>query len=186
MKKLLVPLAALILVVTACDPSSAKGTVQSQGQALTQQYAEKLTTAEPYPLSQMNDSVERKNLRERLLRYNDPNKISYVYLLSQTGSVISFYTIKGKVSSNDSQLTQPDASECHGERCNGAVIRQAPGDDGSYGPNETGVFFFTTENVLVTWSGLYLETDAPLKITSAPTLVYDASNAKPTSTSASK
>jgi hypothetical protein len=42
--------------------------------------------------------------------------------------------------------------------------REAAGDDGSYGPNENGIFFFTTEGVMVTYSGEYVLSDGPLKL----------------------
>ena len=46
--------------------------------------------------------------------------------------------------------------------------------DSSYGNNEggdNGVFFFTTEGVLVEWSGKFLYSDVPLKLTTEPVLV---------------
>jgi hypothetical protein len=167
------------LTAESCSGPSKKSAAQ-QSQSITEQYQQRLATAVPYPLDAMKDSVERRNLRERLLRFNKPDKIGYVYLLSNTGSVIAFYTIKGKVSSTQSQMTASDVAECH-NGCSSPVVRQAPGDDGSYGDNEPGIFFFTTEDVLVQWSGQFIYADAPLKVTSAP-LVVLPEGSKPTST----
>jgi hypothetical protein len=84
-----------------------------------------------------------------------------VYLLS-LGKVLGYYTIKGKVSSTQSQMTTDQLLEdggCTG--CSWSVVN-ATGDDGSYGPNEDGVFFFTTEGAMVTTSLDYIVSDQPI------------------------
>jgi hypothetical protein len=163
------------LGVAACSAP----TNQQQQQAVTEQYAQKLTNAEPYPISQMNNSAERANLKERLLRMNDPNKIGYFYELTQNGQVLAEYTIKGKVSSTGSTMTNTQSVVG-----NNALAVDTMNDDGSYGPEEggeNGVFFFTTSGVLVEWDGLWKYSDAPLSLTSKPLITMDA-NAKPSST----
>jgi len=156
---------------------------QTQGQKITEQYAARLTAARPYPLGAMNDSAERANLTERLLRMNNPNKIGYVYEVTQNGQVLQHFTIKGKVSSTASQLTntQNIVDMCSGRYCPVAV--DSMGDDGSYGPEEGGdnaIFFFTTAGVMVEWNGTWLYADAPLDVTSAPLITMNA-DAKPSS-----
>src|SRR6266513_1205464 len=171
------------LVAAACTDQGGSNS-QSQGQAVTEQYATKLSTAEPYPLSAMNDSSERKNLAERLVRLNDPNKIGYLYGLSSTGQVMAFWTIKGKPSSTGSQLTptqQNRQGDCQGGCTN---VVESMGDDGSFGPEEcsaSGIFAFTADaNALIEWCGPWFYSDAPLKLTTAPLIVVDP-NAKPSS-----
>lgn len=127
------------------------------------------------------EALECKNLKRRLDRYNNPTKISYIYLLSETGGIYSYYTIKGKVSSNLSQMLPSDTlvDGCTSSpQCPQPV--EAPGDDGSYGPNEEGIFFFTTDDVLVTWNGTYLLSDAPMKINEANLILTYPSGSKPT------
>lgn len=113
-----------------------------------------------------NDSLECKNLKERERRNSLPNAIGYVYLYNWDGTVKGYFTIKGKVSSTQSQMAPMDVlvDGCNrsGEDCPQAM--EAAGDDGSFGPNETGIFFFTTEGVMVTYSGEYVLSDAPLKL----------------------
>jgi outer membrane murein-binding lipoprotein Lpp len=113
-----------------------------------------------------NDSLECKNLKEREKRNSQPNAIGYVYLYNFDGSVKGYFTIKGKVSSTQSQMAPMDVlvDGCNrsGEDCPQAM--EAAGDDGSFGPNESGIFFFTTEGVMVTYSGEYVLSDAPLKL----------------------
>ena len=108
-----------------------------------------------------NDSLECKNLKERERRNSQPNAIGYVYLYNFDGSVKGYFTIKGKVSSTQSQMGPMDSLDTHSY---GNTVLEAPGDDGSYGPNENGIFFFTTEGVMVTYSGEYVLSDAPLKL----------------------
>lgn len=164
--------------------SSSDNSPQSQGQAQTETAFKAQSKAEPYPADKLTDSLERKNLAERLLRYNNPSKISYVYLMSNQGTIVTYFTIKGKVSSNDSQMTTSQLVDkyCYsGGNCD-YVANPAPGDDGSYGANEPGIFFFTTDNVMVTWSGLYLMSDAPLKVNNATLPVEYKDGSKPSST----
>lgn len=181
-------LAATVMSLTGCN-STSKPSSQKQAQAITEQYSQRLTTAVPYPLAEMNDSLERANLRERLLRYNQPSKISYVYVLSYDGHVLNYYTIKGKVSSTQSQMTNTQNIQgCPNTGNSGqcGVVVDSMGDDGSYGSEEggqNGIFFFTTDNVLVETSMPFVVTDAPEKINPDRTLSY-VDGSKPSSTSA--
>lgn len=155
--------------------------VTDLGACLTLNYMRTLNAKRPYPEGKVTDSIERRNLTEKLLRFNDPNKIAYVTLLSDYGTVIATYTVQGKVSSNQSQLTNSQAAYCkNGDKEWGCTTVQSPGDDGSYGDNEPGIFFFTTGGVLVQWNGKYLLTDAPQQVVSAPVVTYNLSD-KPTS-----
>lgn len=113
-----------------------------------------------------NESLECKNLREREKRNSQPSAIGYVYLYNFDGTVKGYFTIKGKVSSTQSQMAPMDVlvdgCQRSGEDCPQSM--EAAGDDGSFGPNEAGIFFFTTEGVMVTYSGEYVLSDAPLKL----------------------
>lgn len=174
--------AGTLVALAACDDTPSTG-AQQTGQSQTEQAFKQQSTAVPYPASALTDSLERRNLKERLLRYNNPSKISYIYLLSQTGGIYSYFTVKGKVSSTDSQMTTENLIEtnCHsGNGCNDVPVG-APGDDGSYGANEPGVFFFTTDGVMVTWNGPYLLTDAPMKVSAQNLVLQYQDGSKPSS-----
>lgn len=113
-----------------------------------------------------NESLECRNLKERERRNSQPNAIGYVYLYNFDGTVKGYFAIKGKVSSTQSQMAPMDVlvdgCQRSGEDCPAPM--EAAGDDGSFGPNESGIFFFTTEGVMVTYSGEYVLSDAPLKL----------------------
>lgn len=155
----------LLVGVAACDKGPKKGSAQSSGQAETEEAFSQQRAAVPYPKEALKDSLERRNLKERLLRTNDPNKIGYVYLLSFSGQPLGYYTIKGKVSNTDSQMTATDSvfRYCANSSCSDHVV-PAPGDDGSYGPNESGNFFFTTEGTFVETDLDFLYSDKPLPL----------------------
>lgn len=162
MKKIIATLTAAVLVgsLAACTPEP-QSNAQKQGQAQTEQAFEQQSKAVPYPVDQLKDSLERRNIRERLLRTNDPSKIGYVYLLSFS-KPLGYYVIKGKVSSTQSQMTTGELVERHGDTGGGNFTYSAPGDDGSYGQNEDGVFFFTTDGAMVTTTLDFVYSDQPI------------------------
>lgn len=124
-----------------------------------------LVQAEPIP--KMEDSLERQNLIRRYKTLNDQNQIFHVYLMSH-GKVVSYFTAKGKVSSVNSKLTQPEQLvPC--DRNNGGgrdeeCVVSSPQLDGSYGTNGDAVFFFTTDGSYVEWNGEYVVSERPLSI----------------------
>jgi hypothetical protein len=125
--------------------------------------------------------LERMNLRERHIRYSDPNKISYIYLFSDQGQLMANYTVKGKVSNTSSQMTTATqlVDSC-GSGCKSLIGIEAPMDDGTWGPSEDAIFFFTTDGVMIQWPGEYVLADAPLDLTTQPVLVYNTGS-EPTS-----
>jgi hypothetical protein len=164
---------ALLFSVAACDTGPKQSNSRTQGQKLTEQAYAQQSRAVPYPASRLKDSLERRNLRERLLRQNKPNKIGYVYYVP-FGKPLGYWVIKGKVSSTQSQMTPSDEitgdlSNCSG--CSEHVVAEAPGDDGSFGDNEKGVFFFTTAGAMVQVpEDDYFYSDQPISLSNIPLL----------------
>lgn len=175
MKKIIAVLATLLMAIVLSSCESGNNTSQSrqQGQAQTQQAYKQQSDAVPYPVSDLTDSLERRNLKERLLRQNEADRIGYVYFVS-FGKFLGYWTIKGKVSSTQSQMTPSDemtgdVSNCSG--CSEHVVLEAPGDDGSFGQNEPGVFFFTTDDVMVQLpEDAYVYSDQPIVVGNIPEL----------------
>lgn len=169
MKKIaaIVTTALLVVGLSACQGEDSSA--QTTGQAQTEEVFDKAQDAVPYPKDEIGTApLERANLAKKLIRENDPDKIGYVYILS-FGKFIGYYTIKGKVSSNQSQMT---TSELIVRPCSGCdrVVVTAPGDDASYGENEQGIFFFTSQGALVKTSADYLYSDQPLAVQNVPEL----------------
>lgn len=162
---------SLLVALTACE-TDRKETSSDKDQAQKQDSYKAQSEAVPFPKDELKDSLERRNLRERLLRQNDSDKVGYVYILS-FGKFLGYYTIKGKVSSTQSQMTPRDLTDY---ACNDglsgcqAQSLEAPGDDGSYGENEDGIFFFTTEGAMVQVDTEYIYSDQPVAVGNVPEL----------------
>ena len=180
MKKKVVWTFMLIFILGMCQAGLAKswwqtgpdtGTTTKTEMEMSETNQDRLLKDVPIP--QIEYSQERRNLVRRLEIFNTPDKISYIYLVS-FGKVMAFYTVKGKVSSVNSLLTTPVQvfDDPHGSREAGSVIVASPQLDGSYGSNGDAIFFFTTEDVYVEWSGEYMLCDQPLKLATPPELVY--------------
>ncbi|MEU4231051.1 hypothetical protein AB0F17_42740 [Nonomuraea sp. NPDC026600] len=160
--------AALALVLlTGC-------TGATEDQKKKRENFEAAQTAVPFPEDVVTKNpTERMNVREKLIRDSDPNRLSYIYLLSMDGKVVAHFVAKGKVSSADSQLL-PDYEYrdlCGTSSCWNVV--NAAGDDATYGNREPGIFFFTPEGMLVTYTGDYLQFDRPMKINTPISLVAE-------------
>lgn len=129
------------------------------------------------PIPQLQNSLERENVKRRAEIFNTPSKISYIYLVNY-GKVMAFYTVKGKVSSLQSYMVPTEKLiRGSGKPCNGAESVcyevSAPDIDGTYGENVDGIFFFTTEGAYVEWRGDYMMSDQPLRLTTQPELIRE-------------
>lgn len=146
------------------------GKTQRHEANFTERQQERLISAVPPP--ELKYSLERENLKKRLLRFNDANKVSYIYLID-FGKVMGFYTIKGKVSSVNSKLTTGEqiVDDSHGSWDSGGRVVESPQLDGSYGTNGDAIFFYTTEDIYCEWNGRYLLSDQPLKMSTPPELI---------------
>lgn len=111
---------------------------------------DKQVAAVDYPADELNDSLERRNIRERLLRTNKADKIGYVYYVP-FGQILGYWTVKGKVSSVKSQMNPTDdlSKDLCGSGCSEHVITESAGDDGAFGENQDAVFFFTTNGTMI-------------------------------------
>lgn len=187
---------AMAAAATACSSSGKPGQnagnvsdVQHQQENLTinaYNLCDKQVSCQ-YPAQQMSNSLEMANLRERLLRFNNPNKLGYIYLfVSGSPNPIFFSTVKGKVSSTGSSMTASTGVERHSSDSGGNVPVSIPGDDLSFGPEEcgdNGVFWFDEANVIHEWcQGPWLYTDAPLKLPPAVVPLQLVDGAKPSTT----
>lgn len=108
------------------------------------------------------DTLEKVNIQEKLRRDEDGNSIGYVYVMS-FGDFVGYYTIKGKISSNGSQLEPEDLVDCpYDGSAESCQTIDGPQDDGTYGAGDPGIFFFTTEGAMVVTSLDYLYADQPI------------------------
>ena len=146
-----------LLMASSCNSNEAASEAMKDRQAKAAKIVE---------CGEAGESLECRNLREREKRNSDPNRIGYVYLYNFDGSIKGYFVVKGKVSSTQSQMGPMDmiVDACpSSDYCPQSM--EAAGDDGSYGPNENGIFFFLQANdTMVTYSGEYILTDKPLEL----------------------
>jgi hypothetical protein len=113
-----------------------------------------------------SENAEIDNIKHRLELTNKPGAIGYIVLLNQMGQPIAYDTVKGKITSSGKRLTKP-----FDETVNG--IRTAPSDEGTWGSSDSYLYYWTVNGVYRQWSGLYLYSDQPIRL-SQPTLVVEA------------
>lgn len=171
---LMVALLLCLILLCSCDVESGSGTEVDVKKTID--IANELQKNQPTP-SDIEYSLERYNLIRRAYWVNGMREkalslpceiekpMGYVVLFIGTATVGAF-TVDGKVSSLNSFLT-PD-SELYEQAFNGSGAssgnRWLADVDGSYGENDTGIFFFTTDGKYIEFSGDYLYSDIPLSI----------------------
>lgn len=165
-------LISTLLLTTGCDELS-DSTYEDKQNTLS--VGGKLSKSQPTP-TDIDYSLERYNLIKRAYWVNGmrdkarslPSPIAdmplgYIVLFTDNGAVVNKFVVDGKVSSLNSYLT-PDSElyECvTGYSCDNEWL---PDVDGSYGSNDNGIFFFTTDGKYVEWTGTYLYSDIPFEI----------------------
>lgn len=111
--------------------------------------------------SQITNSLEKKNLEKKRDKEEDANAIRYVYLMNY-GQIVGYWVALGKISSSGSQVG-PQQEVIKGWNSDGYVLDSAQ-DDGTYGDGDPGIFFFTTDGVMVETSLDYVVSDQPITL----------------------
>lgn len=174
MKKILIIISLILglVTITGCELEE---TDTAKDVANTINIGNKLVSKQPTP-TDIDYSLERYNLIKRAYWVNGmrdrartlPSPIAdmplgYIVLFTESGSVVGKFVVDGKVTSLNSYLT-PDSEYFE---LNSPNYREdndwIPDVDGSYGSNDNGIFFFTTDGKYIEWTGTYLYSDIPLK-----------------------
>jgi hypothetical protein len=165
MKKL-IPIIALAIFLTSCaDVTGRKANTSAlDEQDHTEQNQRNLNTIQPPPT--ISWSLERDNLIKRFKLQNDRAVSFFMYVFIEgVATPIGYYQVN-KVSSVNSQLTNPEqivtyTSPVHADGYGQHVI-SSPAEDGSYGTNGEGVFGFTPENIYIESNMKYIVSTVPL------------------------
>ena len=158
----------IVSMFSGCD-FSPSGTEQDK--INTVKAANSLQSNQPTP-TDLDYSLERYNLIRRAYWVNGQREkanmlpceiekpLGYVILFSGN-VVVGNFVVDGKVSSLNSYLT-PDS-----ERYATSGLADWLADvDGSYGENDSGIFFFTPDGKYIEWNGSYLYSDIPFAVES--------------------
>ena len=133
--------------------------------------ANELQANQPTP-SDLEYSLERYNLIKRAYWVNGQREkanslpceivkpLGYIVLFSGN-AVVGSFTVDGKVSSLNSYLT-PD-TYYYSLASRDIWLADV---DGTYGENDSGIFFFTPDGKYIEWSGDYLYSDIPFIVNS--------------------
>lgn len=170
----------IVLVITAglvgCgeyvepEPSSFEASAEANEQSIK-------TIINNDTLPKITRSLERENIKKRVEFINQPDRIGYLYLLSENGQLIKEVQVLGKVSSLNSYLTPMediqiiegiDLGEGWGDV---PVVTQAADLDGTYGENAAGIFWFTADGVYQEWNGMFFYSSERMTFTTQPLLV---------------
>lgn len=150
---LLLAILTMAMAVEDCNNGSrpANRTAKDE-QALTEENQRGLLASQPPP--KISWSLERQQLINRTKLQNDRTIFFYLYLFIEGSSRPVGYYIVDKVSSVDSQLTNPSqlVRGVGDSSTSMDFVMPSPSEDGSYGTNGSGIFGFTPD-------GAYLESN---------------------------
>ena len=179
---LVVALCLIMACLTGCDVEVEQTSSQEDAKK-TIEVADALAENQPTP-TDIDYSLERYNLIKRAYWVNGQREkanmlpceiekpLGYIVLFTESGSVVGSFVVDGKVSSLNSYLS-PDSefyekkleyrsSETYETRAVYDYSNKWLADvDGSYGENDNGIFFFTTDGKYIEWTGTYLYSDIP-------------------------
>ena len=177
-------------IFTGCSSYEVDGTQKDT--ANTREAAATLQENQPTP-TDISYSLERYNLIRRAYWVNGKREkanalpceiekpLGYIVLFTEGGSVVGKFVVDGKVSSLNSFLTpdseyyEKDMDYSNGDTSQRSVDRYSnkwlADVDGSYGENDSGIFFFTVDGKYVEWTGVYLYSDIPFEV-NTPTITY--------------
>lgn len=183
MKKKLILITVLLVVVCLCltGCSESEPNASQQDINITKENAQNLASSQSTP-TDIEYSLERYNLIRRAYWVNGMREranslpceiekpLGYIVLFSGN-AVVGRFVVDGKVSSLNSFLT-PSVEEKKVYGCELTISSELADVDGSYGENDTGIFFFTPDGRYVEWSGDYLYSDIPF-IVDTPVVQYE-------------
>lgn len=164
-----------MLTLAGCEVAEATGTKTDVQNTI--ETASSLTDAQPTP-TDIDFSLERYNLIRRAYWVNGQREkaasvicqvekpLGYIVLFTESGSTVGRFIVDGKVSSLNSYLT-PDSEyyeQDYGSNGSSWGNKWLADVDGSYGQNDSGIFFFTPDGKYVEWTGTYLYSDIPFEV----------------------
>jgi hypothetical protein len=159
-KNLLFLLVSFVLLSSSsCNDGRPSNTSAEDEQAHTELNQRNLNKSQPAPT--VTWSMERDNLIKLKKLQNDRSINFFMYIFIEgIADPVGYYQVN-KVSSVNSQLTNPQQIISSGTSQDDMVI-ESPSEDGSYGTNGDAVFGFTPEDVCVETNMKFICATVPL------------------------
>lgn len=190
MKKILAFILALALCLccivglTGCDIDTVDAYDTKDDITAQKEVASNLAASQSTP-TDINYSLERYNLIRRAYWVNGQREkantlvcsiekpLGYIVLFSGN-TVVGSFVVDGKVSSLNSYLTPSNVDSTYGGSSSGytTITTEMADVDGSYGENDSGIFFFTPDGKYIEWTGSYLYSDIPFEVDN-PVVSYE-------------
>lgn len=177
---------SLVIFTTGCDVEySSASSYDTQNDVNAQMnVASNLAASQSTP-TDIDYSLERYNLIRRAYWVNGQREkantlvcaiekpLGYIVLFSGN-TVVGSFVVDGKVSSLNSFLTPGSVDDTYGNIRGGytTVTTEMADVDGSYGENDSGIFFFTPDGKYIEWTGSYLYSDIPFEVAD-PVVTYE-------------
>lgn len=176
---IIIPLCGCDAVYVAADSYDTQDDISAQ-----MNVASNLAASQSTP-TDIDYSLERYNLIRRAYWVNGQREkantlicgiekpLGYIVLFSGNTTVGSF-VVDGKVSSLNSFLTPGAVDDTYGNSSAGytTITTEMADVDGSYGENDSGIFFFTPDGKYIEWTGSYLYSDIPFEVAN-PVVSYE-------------
>lgn len=177
---MVIALVIVSMVATGCSFGSGTSTNTRGGTAADtsaqKAVADTLASHQATP-TDIDYSLERYNLIRRAYWVNGQREkanmlvceiakpLGYIVLFSGT-TLVGRFIVDGKVSSLNSYLTPSNVDGVTGNSSAGytTYTTEMADVDGSYGENDSGIFFFTPDGKYIEWTGTYLYSDIPFSV----------------------
>lgn len=160
----------LLAILTGCrqDYNQPANVSAINEQAHTETNQQRLNSVQPLP--DITWSMERDNLIKLKKLQNDRSVEFFMYVFIEgVSEPIGYYQVN-KVSSVNSQLSNPEQvlsgqSSTNNIPSQTAVVISSPSEDGSYGTNGDAVFGFTPEDICIETNMKFICATVPLNFT---------------------
>ena len=176
MKKIITIVAVIMIAALSLTACLADTNGSYQDRVNQQQAADRLQHNQSTP-TDIDYSLERYNLIRRAYWVNGQREkantlpcevekpLGYIVLFTASGAVVGSFVVDGKVSSLNSYLT-PDSEYYEAATGSSSTIYNdwLADVDGTYGTNDSGIFFFTPDGKYIEWNGTYLYSDIPFEV----------------------
>lgn len=165
-----------ILIASLLAAFALTACVQQQGPTNKQIQAQKAEAAAQ--AVQFAENAEIDNIKARLQLTADPGLVGFVVLLNEMGQPVMYTGVKGKITSGSKRLTRTDEYACTNHSTVTCDFRPAASDEGTYGSSNPYIFFWTPEGQYIQWSGEYLYSDKPIRLSADPLIVTQVQSEK--------